>query len=718
MPHLVLTGVVLGILTGLVFGERAVVLAPVGSAYTMLLEIAIYPYLVCSVLQGLGRLAPGRAMRFFQASWPPFLAACLLALSSAWLLAQAMPPTPPPLVLDPAKDAATQDLLALLIPANPIAALLNNRVPAVVVFAVLYGIAVQGAPRRQTFLDVLETVSKASVTIWNWIVKLSPIGVFALLANTAGTLRPSEVGGFLTYNLLFLSGTIILALVVLPLAVTALAPVTWRDYLKAMQPGLVLALVTTLPVMALPAIQRAAEKIAAQAGCPEGEENEDVLKAAVALSYVFAQVGNQFCNLLIYYAALLAHRPLDLVEHLLLPLLSLLSCVGTPSTTIGAVSFLSSWLGLPPGTTDLWVETSALTRYGQVLLSVSALGFVSILVPLIYWGRWRLRSRRGLLALGSWVILLGLVVGMIVALRPALFPLSDHNRLTALSLDPALTRGVEATVLRQAAAFSSVLDTPPTVPAIRASGVLRVGYNPNVMPFSYFNARGELVGYDISLVYRLARDLNVKLEFIPFTWDGLETDLVAHKFDLAISGIYVTDSRFARITPGPTYLSSPPALIVRTDAAQSFTSRAAVNARPNLRLAVFRSDEMTALARQLFPNATITMVETYADLEAVGARVDGALWTLDQARAWAELHQGWTAVVPRDVGAPLPMAIMLPPDAALFKAYLDTWMSLQLEDGFADAQRAYWLEGKPRMQSPSRWNLIDALSGSGNSQDR
>ena len=36
---------------------------------------------------------------------------------------------------------------------------------------------------------------------------------------------------------------------------------------------------------------------------------------------------------------------------------------------------------------------------------------------------------------------------------------------------------------------------------IQRTGILRVGYNPSVVPFCYLNDAGELVGYDVA--YRL-----------------------------------------------------------------------------------------------------------------------------------------------------------------------------------------------------------------------
>jgi Na+/H+-dicarboxylate symporter/ABC-type amino acid transport substrate-binding protein len=708
----VLIGAALGIVAGLVLGERTEALVPISSAYTMMLEIAIYPYLVCALILGLGRLAPDRVGRLLRASWPPFVFVWVLALAAITLLRQAIPPTPPPFVIHPEAATSISGLIAVLIPANPFVALTTNDVPAIVVLALLYGIGVQGVAQRTALFDVLEAIRMASLTIWKWIVRLTPIGVFALLAHTAGTLRPDQFGGFILYNILFLTGTLVLAFVALPLAAAAIAPMTYGALMAELRPGFVLSLVTGLPVLSLPYIERTAAAVARAAGCPEGQETDDVIKATVSLAYGLSQVGNHFCVLLLYYAAYRDGHALPLLKQALLPFLTVLSCVGTPSTVIGAVAFFSSWLDLPASTTGLWIATSAVTRYGQVMASVGAFGLIASAVPLFYWGKWRLRLPTACAALGLPFGVLASVVVLATVLRPVLFPANQSDVAMTRTIDPKLRAGLAVQVLRPGTASSIVpVAVPPHVIAIQRGGVLRVGYNPNVIPFSYVNKDGDLVGYDISFAYRLARDLAVRLEFVPYTWDGLAGDLVAGRFDLAVSGIYLTDARLASLTPGPTYWVTPVALLAPSVTAPAFTSRAALLAKRDLRLAVFDSTVMHQLASTLFPNAAITEVPDYGVLPALAGKVDAALWTLTQAAAWAHANPGWTAVETSDAGGPQPIAIMLPPDATAFRAYVDAWIRLQDDSGFAAEQKSYWIDGIPRRPPEPRWNLLDALTG-------
>ena len=73
MPVWILIGAVAGVIAGVVLGERMAILKPLGSAYAMMLQVVVYPYLLCSLLWGLGRLQPAMARRVFAARWGVYL---------------------------------------------------------------------------------------------------------------------------------------------------------------------------------------------------------------------------------------------------------------------------------------------------------------------------------------------------------------------------------------------------------------------------------------------------------------------------------------------------------------------------------------------------------------------------------------------------------------------------------------------------------------------
>jgi Na+/H+-dicarboxylate symporter/ABC-type amino acid transport substrate-binding protein len=709
LPVWVVLGALAGIVAGVVLGQRTAVLQPFGSAYAMMLQIAVYPYLICVLICGLGRLTPAMARRLLGAGWGVCLFLWGVTLAAIWLLALAIPSTPAPSVLMPATAQGAGEFLKLLIPSNPIEALGRNYVPATVVFAFVYGIAIQKIERKAALFEVLEAIQVASVTIWGWIVRFAPIGVFALFADAAGTIEPARLSGLLLYVGLFLTGTLLLAFVVLPAVLAAVTPVGHREILKELQPALVIAAVTTLTVVALPFVQRAAERVATEAGCPESEERSDVIRAVLSLSYVLVPLGNYFLYLLMLYGAYAYKVRLTTPEELLLPLWTVLSGLGAPSAIVDGATFLGRWLHLPSDLLDLFLETWTVTRYGQVVLSVMGFGFATMLIPLVYFGKVRLRPRRVALAAAMTVALFGVVALGGTALRPLLLH-PTGSRLRDLTLDPRLTGEVDATVLNAPASTQAAAGDNSTLKAIQASGVLRVGYNPNVMPFSYRNDRGELVGYDVTFAYELAHDLGVKLELIPFEWRRLESDLSERRFDVAMAGIYETHDRLQTFAVSRAYYQSSVALVVRAERAEQFRSRAQILALANLRLAVCDDPMLIPMAKFFFPKAAITVVASENVAAAIGAdQIDGVMWTLQQASAWTAAHPGFTAVAPGDMGSPILLTYMMPPGADILRRYVDQWVALKEADGFRAAQVDYWIDGKPRSDRPPRWNLLDAL---------
>src|SRR6202042_3400150 len=139
---------------------------------------------------GLGSLAAGHARRLLQASWRVYLLLWVTVFATIFVLAQAIPPPTPPVEITPPHPIAVLPLLEMIIPVNLVVALDRNFVPAIIVFAVLFGLAVQTIPAKASFLETMEAIRLASLKVWAWVIYLAPLGVFALFAATAGTIEP------------------------------------------------------------------------------------------------------------------------------------------------------------------------------------------------------------------------------------------------------------------------------------------------------------------------------------------------------------------------------------------------------------------------------------------------------------------------------------------------------------------------------------------------
>lgn len=705
LPLYILVGAALGLLTGLALGERTTALAPVGLAYAKMLEIAVFPYLFCSLFVGLGGLARDRAWRLLTASWTVYLLLWGLTFLSIFLLGAVIPPAPPPAVLLPGSEGGLSEILELLIPSNIVLALDLNFVPAIVVFAALYATAIQSLPEKATLLASMEVLRRASVTIWNWIVYFAPFGVFALFASTAGTADAEMARSIATYSALFLLGTLVLGFVILPGVLSLIVPRSYGAILTELRPALTLALVTTLSVAALPFIQKAVERLCEQQGI-DSDEAGDVVKASISIAYVLSQLGNYFTALFVMFAAYHQRVAIDFAQWLLLPVMTLLSGIGSPSATVDAVAFLAQWLHLPAATASLYVETMTITRYGQVALSVIGFAFVTFTVTMIYFGKARLRWRHAL----SGLMLTGAVFGLVaLASRLAgdrLFPAPSDAAIMARSVDPDLVAQVDFTVLHQRPGNLAALEGASTFESIRRRGRLRVGYARSIPPFSYVNGAGELAGYDIATAFRFARDLHVGIEFVPIDWSRIQEDLTMGRYDIVMAGAYATPERLRVLDASDFYRVNAMALIVRSQDARKFRNYRKVRQRDDLTIAVFRDPVLEPLLHSLFPKARIEVLDSFDELPQ-RPDIDAALWTRDQATAWTEARTGYTAVVPADIGAPIPFTYLLPPRSEDMLRYVNLWLELDATSGEQQRAVEYWIHGVPRAKPGHRWNLVD-----------
>src|SRR5690606_6250014 len=122
--------------------------------------------------------------------------------------------------------------------------------------------------------------------------------------------------------------------------------------------------------------------------------------------------------------------------------------------------------------------------------------------------------------------------------------------------------------------------------------------------------------------------------------------------------------------------------------------------------AVFRDPVLEPLVQGLFPKARLTVLQSYAELPDM-KNLDAAIWTRDQAAAWTSARSGFTAVVPADIGAPLPFSYLLPPGSIDMLRYVNLWLLLEQNDGTRERALDYWVRGKPRVHQGQRWNLLD-----------
>ncbi|MTH98119.1 cation:dicarboxylase symporter family transporter [Roseibium sp. RKSG952] len=208
LPLFVIIGGALGLLIGSYSPGTAQILKPFGAIYVRLMEVVVLPYLVSSLILGLGRLSPAEALTLFRKSWPVYLLLWGTAFVCLGIAAATVPLVSKSTLVDfsPQLPSATGDaeaLIELLVPDNLFQALSQDYIPSVVLMGVIFGIAIQHTTKPTTLLDVMATIRNACIRVWGWIVLLAPIGVCALFAQTVASFSLSGLAPFMLYVAVF-----------------------------------------------------------------------------------------------------------------------------------------------------------------------------------------------------------------------------------------------------------------------------------------------------------------------------------------------------------------------------------------------------------------------------------------------------------------------------------------------------------------------------------
>ncbi len=141
---------------------------------------------------------------------------------------------------------------------------------------------------------------------------------------------------------------------------------------------------------------------------------------------------------------------------------------------------------------------------------------------------------------------------------------------------------------------------------IKERGVLLVGTTGDYRPLSYREADSTYWGFEIDLAEEMARRLGVGVRFVPTSWPTLTADVLAapQTFDLAASGITITEERLAIMAMSDGYLENGKTILCRAEDSARFRSLEDID-RPEVRVMVNPGGQNEKFAREHLTHATI-----------------------------------------------------------------------------------------------------------------
>jgi proton glutamate symport protein len=278
----ILIGLALGVVVGLVFGEKAAVIRPIGTVFIRLITMIVVPLVFVSLTLGTASLGDIKKVgRIGVKTFAYFTVTTIIAISLGLGLGNLLKPGT---ALDESvktelqesyaasaeaglsrleERPSTVEILIDIVPTNPIKALAEGNMLQVIFMALLFGIALTLIPKAKSepVTALLDSVNDAVIQIVHIAMKIAPYGVLALIASVVGQFGLKVLVALLNYSLVTIAGLAIHAFVVNGLAVRFLGRMNPLTFFRAAKDAMLIAFSTSSSSAALPVGMQSAEKI-------------------------------------------------------------------------------------------------------------------------------------------------------------------------------------------------------------------------------------------------------------------------------------------------------------------------------------------------------------------------------------------------------------------------------------------------------------------------
>jgi ABC-type amino acid transport substrate-binding protein len=587
------------------------------------------------------------------------------------------------------------------IPSNPFHSMANNIVPAVVLFSIAVGLALMGIEGKGSLIAAFDILEEALKRVTKFVARLTPFGIFAIAASTAGTMNMDQLSRLQVYIITDIVAALGMTFGLLPALIMLLTPLGYREIVWSTKDALLMAFATDNLLIVIPMLtDHGKELLRKSAG--GGAESESSVDVIVPISFNFPNVGKLLQLLFILFAVWFTKTAITLSGYVNLTVSSLLSFFGKPVATM---PFLLDLLHLPADMMQLYFASGIFVGQFGTLASAMHLFALAVLGGFAMAGALRFQWKR-LVPLTA--LTLGLVAGAVVGLR-AYFSLAvenayDKDKIIA-QMRPLFATG-PAKVYKSAPPPLPVQSAQSPMKRIRARGAIRVGYLDDIRPFSFFNGEGQLVGLDVEMAHILASSLGVSLEFVPVDRTHPFQQLNERYCDIVMSGIVVTPERAEAASLSTPYMEETFAFVVQDHRRSEFSSREARQKLKAPKLAILDVPYLISFVREHLPKAQLVTVNSAEEFfESKGKTLDGFVYSAERGSAWSLLYPEYTVVVPTPPIA-LPVSYAMARGDRELVDYVNALVELKKGDGTVKKLYNYWVLGQFATDRQPRWSVI------------
>jgi Na+/H+-dicarboxylate symporter len=146
------------------------------------------------------------------------------------------------------------DILVNLIPSNPVKAMADGNMLPIIVFAIMFGLALTliGEGPRNAVVAFMEGVNGAMIVLVNIIMAMAPYGVFAIIVAVTATLGFDFLISLIKYSAVTIGAMAVYLTVFYGTAVRLLAGIGPVRFFKEMRPVMLIAFSTSSSNATLP----------------------------------------------------------------------------------------------------------------------------------------------------------------------------------------------------------------------------------------------------------------------------------------------------------------------------------------------------------------------------------------------------------------------------------------------------------------------------------
>ena len=228
------------------------------------------------------------------------------------------------------------------------------------------------------------------------------------------------------------------------------------------------------------------------------------------------------------------------------------------------------------------------------------------------------------------------------------------------------------------------LNAESNLDKILSAGVLKVGTTGDWDPMTMKDpATNKYKGFDIDVMNELAKDMGVKITFVPTEWKTIVSGITSNRYHLSTS---VTKTAKRALVAGFTnsYYKYGTVPLVLKKNLNKFSTWESLNDN-NVTIATTLGTSQEAKAKEFFPKSKLQSVEAPARdfQEVLAGRADGHITSSTEANKLV-IKYPQLAIVPDGGKNPAVLAMMVDQSDQVWLNYVNQWIEIKKASGFFD----------------------------------